>query len=324
MNMRPLRRLLPTSRKTRLILAVLALGTVLLVIKFLFFRPAEQRPPVDEGLVLKLHQDQLERLREDSDGDGLKNWEEILYQTDVMNADTDGDGTSDGQEVNQNRDPAKKGPDDHFATSTPLDMTSTGKDPETNYTRDFTRTFLRGPVSQIVAGEKAAIDAKAVERYADQLARRSVLADAPRFTMADIRTSPATDTDAIVEYLTSFDKIFKSIGARGKNEVDIVAEVFQTQDYGGLIDLAAYPDVYQRAINDLGAISAPKNLSEFHLSVLNYLSQFKRTVELFQRTENDPILAMLAFNERFSLNDKFSAYLNSSKDMIVAQLKKEK
>lgn len=314
-------RFLPTSRKARLILAVLAVGTGLFVIKFLFFRPAGRLAPADEGLVLKLHQEQLEKLREDGDGDGLKNWEEVLYQTDAANPDTDGDGTSDGEEIKQDRDPVIKGPDDHFATSTPLDTRV--KDPETNYTRDFTRNFLRGPISQIVAGGKPTVDIKAVERYADTLSKRSVLADAPRFTMADIHTSPITDEVAIVQYLTSFDKIFKTIGARGKNEVDIVAEVFQTQGYGGLADLDTYPDVYQKAINDLGAISAPKNLAEFHLSVLNYLSQFKRSVEFFQKTESDPLLAMLAFKERFVLNDEFSAYLNHSKDDIVAQLKKK-
>ena len=315
-------RLLPTSRKARLTLVVLTIGAALLIIKSLFFRPEGQRPPVDEGLVLKLHQQQLEKLREDSDGDGLKNWEEILYQTDAMNPDTDGDGTPDGEEIKQDRDPAKKGPDDHLATSTPLDTTI--KDPETNYTRDFTRTFLRGPVSQIVAGGKATVDTKAVERYAEKLARVSVLADTPRFTMADIHTDPATDEDAIVGYLTSFDKIFKALGARGKNEIDIMADVFQTEDYGGLSELTDYPAIYQKAITDLEAISAPKNLAEFHLSVLNYLLQFKRSTELFQKTESDPLLAMLAFKERFVLNDKFTAYLEQSKDTIVAQLKKEK
>ena len=41
----------------------------------------------------------------DTDGDGLKDWQEALWQTDKNNTDTDGDGTSDGQEVGEGRNP---------------------------------------------------------------------------------------------------------------------------------------------------------------------------------------------------------------------------
>jgi hypothetical protein len=44
----------------------------------------------------------------DTDGDGLKDWEEISkYKTDPMQADTDGDGLSDGQEVMRGTEPTQ-------------------------------------------------------------------------------------------------------------------------------------------------------------------------------------------------------------------------
>ena len=51
----------------------------------------------------------------DSDRDGLKDWEELLWKTDKTNADTDGDGTSDGEELALGRDPRKKGSGDKLA-----------------------------------------------------------------------------------------------------------------------------------------------------------------------------------------------------------------
>ena len=42
----------------------------------------------------------------DTDGDGLTDPEEVLYNTDPLNPDTDGDGVSDGDEVAQGSDPA--------------------------------------------------------------------------------------------------------------------------------------------------------------------------------------------------------------------------
>ena len=41
----------------------------------------------------------------DSDHDGLRDWEEVLWKTDSKIADTDGDGTNDGDEVKAGRNP---------------------------------------------------------------------------------------------------------------------------------------------------------------------------------------------------------------------------
>jgi len=41
----------------------------------------------------------------DSDGDGLSDWQEVVYGTDPYDPDTDGDGLSDGDEVERGTDP---------------------------------------------------------------------------------------------------------------------------------------------------------------------------------------------------------------------------
>ncbi len=49
----------------------------------------------------------LEKSKDiDSDGDGLKDWEEFLYKTDINKTDSDGDGISDFDEVAKKSDPA--------------------------------------------------------------------------------------------------------------------------------------------------------------------------------------------------------------------------
>lgn len=48
-------------------------------------------------------------LEMDTDGDGLKDWEETLYSTNPKLVDTDGDSMNDGEEVSSNRDPLKYG-----------------------------------------------------------------------------------------------------------------------------------------------------------------------------------------------------------------------
>lgn len=41
----------------------------------------------------------------DSDGDGISDWQEVMYGTDPYNPDTDGDGLLDGLEVEYGTDP---------------------------------------------------------------------------------------------------------------------------------------------------------------------------------------------------------------------------
>ncbi|KKW10982.1 MAG: hypothetical protein UY50_C0023G0028 [Parcubacteria group bacterium GW2011_GWA2_49_9] len=57
-------------------------------------------------------------LSRDQDNDGLKDWEEELWHTDVLNPDTDGDTTTDGEEIKLGRNPTKEGPEDELDKGT--------------------------------------------------------------------------------------------------------------------------------------------------------------------------------------------------------------
>ena len=48
-------------------------------------------------------------IQKDSDNDGLKDWEEVLWKTDPNNPDTDEDGMNDNEEVLIGRDPLTEG-----------------------------------------------------------------------------------------------------------------------------------------------------------------------------------------------------------------------
>jgi len=321
-----LRGVLPKSRKARVILAIFIVCALALIAYL--FSGRKSRTSNDFELAQRAaRQAQIEALNRDSDKDGLKDWEEMIFHTDPHNPDTDGDGTPDGEEVRLGRDPLKPNtskdplhPNDLMATSTPLadNGSDLGRD-GINLTSDFTRTFLRQPVTQILMGEQGNFDTKGVNQYTTQLMGKSVLADAPRFTIKDIRINPATNQRIVTQYLTSFKEIFDTLATRGDNELQIVSEVFQTQEYGRLTDLADYPDAYQKAINDLRKLPAPKGFVDFHLTVINDLSKFKRSNELFQKIETDPILGMLAVQERLKLNDEFNSLVHKG---LIAALQK--
>ncbi len=330
MNKR-LRRFLPKSRNARVILACFIIAA-LIAISFFALRAKKPRlqPPDAGTIALKLRQDQIEKLNQDSDADGLRDWEEFLYHADPRKPDTDGDTTQDHEEIKLGRDPAKpntekdpKKPNDYFPTSEPLTENKGARETaHANLTADFTRTFLRQPIAQILAGAETNIDTKSIEQYADRLKGRSVLADARRFTTADIHIDNAATKESTVQYLYSIQKIFTVLNARGDNELTIISDALQSHDYGALTLLGTYPDAYQKAINGIRALTAPKDLTDFHLTILNYLTQFKRSTELLQGTERDPIMAVLVINERIKLDDEFSVYLDNSAKKIIAQVQK--
>ena len=86
-------------------------------------------------------------INKDSDKDGLKDWEEGLWSTDLNNPDTDGDGTNDGDEVDDNRNPNLPGPDDELNQGFVLQKKENNNE---NFEEDLTATDL---FSQNLFGE---------------------------------------------------------------------------------------------------------------------------------------------------------------------------
>lgn len=68
-----------------------------------------------ENNILSVADDKTSQYDADTDGDGLKDWEEALWKTDINKADTDGDGTNDNEEIATGRDPLKAGPNDKIS-----------------------------------------------------------------------------------------------------------------------------------------------------------------------------------------------------------------
>lgn len=75
--------------------------------------------PISSSAVHTAQNDPRLLGEKDTDGDGIKDWEEIIIRTDPNNPDTDSDGISDGKETQKKRSPVKAGPDDTI-TDAPL------------------------------------------------------------------------------------------------------------------------------------------------------------------------------------------------------------
>ena len=83
-------------------------------------------------------------MDKDSDGDGLKDWEELLWKTDPNKADTDSDGTNDNEEITLNRNPLKAGPDDKISDKEDLvaQEKAVSDSKQNTLTASYARKFL--------------------------------------------------------------------------------------------------------------------------------------------------------------------------------------
>ena len=98
---------MPSLRFLLILLALCVIG-----VSIFFGSRVKKRETVYGALSTESVQKVNAILERDEDGDGLKDWEEELWQTKRDNADTDGDGAADGVEVASGRDPFKSGPND--------------------------------------------------------------------------------------------------------------------------------------------------------------------------------------------------------------------
>jgi len=96
-------------------------GAAVIVFAVIWFQPDTTLPvstPKTETSETIPEKSVVGTLPTDTDNDGIPDFEESLWGTDMNNPDSDGDGTRDGEEVLIGRDPSKAGPDD--AVETPL------------------------------------------------------------------------------------------------------------------------------------------------------------------------------------------------------------
>lgn len=89
-------------------LKIFSVTLVILVFLFLSLSLAKQIVKPKATRIAEEQKNTLAIAEDDADQDGLPDWEEKLWGTDVNSSDTDGDGTSDGEEVKLGQNPDGK------------------------------------------------------------------------------------------------------------------------------------------------------------------------------------------------------------------------
>jgi hypothetical protein len=229
----------------------------------------------------------------DTDGDGLKDWEEALWSTDPENTDTDGDKTSDGEEVLANRDPNKKAPNDGLA-----EVKIAQKSVVPNIYESFTKNSLTDSVSQdlfsyylqtkqnngVLSGEELN---NIAEQISSETTGQSLFTD--KYTIEAVGVFSDSDINAILKYSNDFGRVYIDFSNSIQNSPN---------------DLKVMATYFANFSKQISLMKAPNSLRGTHLEIMNNFYNSSIALLILADFEKDPVKASLATKVFRGLDDR--------------------
>lgn len=198
----------------------------------------------------------------DTDGDGLKDWEETLWGTDPKVADA--------EKLNKNKTPTAKKTEN---------LTATDK---------LARSFFSQYMNLKEVGLQNDKDSQ--ENIAKGIFSDTNFVQAPKpYTEKDIRIST---TVTLRDYGNTVGAIFKNNAVQGRNEAAILKDALTADNPEMLKELDPILASYRTIQTGLRNIQVPPAAATAHVHLLNSMSQIIFVVDLFTKTFTDPVVGI--------------------------------
>lgn len=272
------------SSKKRIAVSLVVFALIFSGISYFYFKRSTPAGEVAEATQTPETPD----LLKDPDGDGLKNWEEAIWNTDPNNRDSDGDGVRDGDEVSIESDPVIQGRGGGVSLST--DGTATA---------DLTREILaNGTFEEVLQGEGAA----KLNQYLET-AKSSYFENEQRFIVSQaggLKYSDANDTESIKKYLNAVAEIYlRGYESVEKSDLEIIEEVLKDSSSADIVRLDPYIKTTEEIWEKIKNLEAPSTMKEFHerSAKLHLTTLFE--LATIRNIEKDAFPAFIALQKRF-------------------------
>ena len=240
----------------------------------------------------------IEEFKNDSDGDGLPDSEELYWQTDFRNPDTDGDGYKDGEEVLSGHDPTIPGPNDYLTANRNL--------------TELTALLLAGGLAAGDLDPSSPLYEESVNGLVDDLLSG---ADAGVIVSDEVSIGES-GRDAVFYYATQTVSLLRDTFA--STSIGYVAVISEVQDVPmadigrlGQADparFAKYTTAIDAEIAGLESrialtkkIRVPASLAETHREVFMYFRAAQRQYQLARAINTDAVRGLVALQILASL-----------------------
>lgn len=230
---------------------------------------------------------------DDSDSDGLNDWEELLWETDPNNPDSDGDGTEDGEEVSQNRHPAIPG--ERFDSLTEAQIRAVERSqPETqiNVTESVFDNFL--PRAVLLANEQYQGNTISQSQYEDlaEVIRNEITLpeDGTDYTRSELTVSSNSSPEAVDEYFENLRAVIQSYEDTPLGEeLGILGQAIPNNRASQLVGLRYISMTYRALNTELLELAVPANMAELHLRLINNYEDLATSVSEMRYIQSDPL-----------------------------------
>lgn len=261
---------------------------------------------INEGSIQAIIEERVKKsLQEDTDGDGLKNWEESLYNTDPNEPDTDKDGTTDGEEIKEKRNPAVAGPNDKETVSIVNNLASSTK--PVTATDKFSRELFTKYIEAKQAGKEITPQLQA--QIAEELLNKDYTSDLLTITERDIKLGTNEDEVTLQKYgNTLAQALSKKRDPNLEQDLSILERIMAVGmdevDKKKLKEIHAHYDVIEKTL--LG-ITVPQAFKDSHINITEAMNMLSQAIEGMLDLSTDPVGSMVKIGRYEEALDLFSA-----------------
>lgn len=237
-------------------------------------------------------------IASDEDEDGLLDWEESLWKTDVKNADTDGDGTVDGEEIQIGRDPLTPAPNDEITVQR-IEVFRDGavadaEGKNNNLTATFAKNFFIEYAKTKEAGLPVGIMGTSIEKVEELIPEDQYENRASLFTKEDVLVSQTQDSNALRVYGNALGQAFEAHPVASENMLDVFYRALRSGNKAELDKLRQSAISVAELAEEIISIEVPKPLLENHVELLNTLAFMNELLVALGNTYEDPLNATIA------------------------------
>jgi hypothetical protein len=288
---------------------------VIAVVSFLALLPNKADYKVNEVLSVgdNINSNAKEKMlnaiiKKDTDGDGLKDWEEELWGTDKNNPDTDGDGKNDGDEVNAGESPIVVGSGVANNDASEIQKKKNDfdtKDAKLTTTDKFAQAFFQEYLYLKQSG--ASLDEMSKEFLISSAADNffALNENNSEYLMKDIVIAPYENTQTIKEYGNAIAKtVQKYSKPNNKDDLDIFEKALRYEDPMLLAELKDSIFMYESLANDFISIPAPKAIAPIHLDIANGYKNIADSLKKMILAFDDPLLSLSGINDYMTALEK--------------------
>lgn len=231
----------------------------------------------------------------DSDGDGLKDWEEALLGTDPQNSDTDGDGTDDRDEVNQNRDPLIAGPDDSTLNNESFAAESgTSVTEDRTVTEDLAIELFTGYMELKTSGNLSTVNS---EQLITAVINESIEdTNVKSYTIEDITVIKEPGKEDISKYDAQLTSILTPDPTM-ENDIVVLKRILETSNVDELNTFDTSLEHYGEVVVKMLLLDVPEPISIEHIEAINALIRVMENVKSMKNVFADPLRALIGVKE---------------------------